>query len=219
MRRATLVLFFCCWACPLFSSASTIYKDAAVKKMDGTIMVKKADGSPVTAMQTGSVVEEGDAVTVFDQSWMILKTRKGDLIGFSGDTVASFDQLDKEGGDREIRIILQHGTLVLRATDSNSQQSYFEVHTGNVVTSLGDCELIVSYDPAKDHMQLHHLRGRISVFDKDGEHHLKTQDAIWNWQNGSLVETGDPDLMDQIDIVNFNRFLNGDPMIVPSPTY
>ncbi|HVM32323.1 MAG TPA: hypothetical protein VMU88_04250 [bacterium] len=219
MRRLTLVSLLGLMACPLGASAATAYKDAAVRMLDGTVMVQKADGSPATALQTGSVVEEGDAVTVYDKSWLILKTRKGDEIGFTGDTVASFDQLDKEGGDRELRIILYHGTLLLKATDSSSQQSYFEVHTGNLVTSLGDSQLIVTYDPAKSHTRLQHLRGRISVFDKDGEHHLKTEGAIWNWQDGHLVETGDPDLMDQVDVINFNHFFNGDPLIIPSPTY
>jgi hypothetical protein len=220
MRRIwTAALFVCSLALPALGLASTIYKDAAVKKLDGTIMVQKADGSPAIALQTGSVVEEGDSVTVYDGSWAILKTRKGDEIGFFGDTVAAFDQLDKEGGDREIRIILKHGTLLLKATDSSSQQSYFEIHTGSIVTSLGDSQQIVSYDPAQEHLQIQHIRGRISVFDKDGEHHLKDEASIWDWKSGSLVQTGDPDLMDNLDIVNFNRFFNGDPLLHPAPTY
>jgi hypothetical protein len=219
MRRPIAALFFCLMALPALSLAATVYKDASVKKMDGTIMVQKADGSPVTAFQTGSIVEEGDAVTVYEKSWAILKTHKGDEIGFLGGTVAAFDQLDQEGGDREIRVILKQGSLLLKANDSSSQQSYFEIHTGSVVTSLGDSQLIVSYDPTQDHLQIQHIRGRISVFDKDGEHHLKAEASVWDWKNGSLVQTGDPDLMDSLDIVNFNRFFNGDPMIQPSPTY
>jgi hypothetical protein len=100
MRRPIAALFFCLMALPALSLAATVYKDASVKKMDGTIMVQKADGSPVTAFQTGSIVEEGDAVTVYEKSWAILKTHKGDEIGFLGGTVAAFDQLDQEGGDR-----------------------------------------------------------------------------------------------------------------------
>ncbi|HET9870913.1 MAG TPA: hypothetical protein VFR02_10520 [bacterium] len=219
MRRPIAAFILALTALPAWLAADTIYKDAAVRLLDGTVMVKKADGSPAEALQTGSVVEEGDAVTVYDQSWVVLKTRQGDQIGMLGGTVASFDQLDKEGGDRELRIILQKGILLLRAAGSSTQQSYFEVHTGNVVTSLGDADLIVTYDPAIEHLRLQHLRGRISVFDKGGEHHLKTEGAIWDWKDGVLQTQGDPDLMDQLDEVNFHRFFNGDPILQPSPTY
>lgn len=215
----TVALLIGLTAFPALAGASPLYKDAAVRMLDGTIMVQKTDGSPATALQTGSVVEQGDAVTVFDKSWVILKSRKGDQIGFYGDTLASFDQLNQEGGDRDIRILLKHGTVMLKATDSSSQQSYFEIDTGSVVTSVGDSELIISYDPVKDHLEIRHIRGRISVFDKAGEHHFKTQGAIWDWDKGVLVRTDDPDLMDQLDIVNFNRFFNGDTLLQPSTPY
>ncbi len=219
MLRSTIAFLLGLILLPSFVGASTVYKDAAVKQLDGTIMVEKADGSPATALQTGSIVEEGDAVTVYDKSWAIVKTHKGDEIGFSGGTQAAFDQLDQEGGDREIRIILKHGTLLLKANDSSSQQSYFEIHTGSVVTSLANSQLIISYDPVQDHLQVQHIRGKISVFDKDGEHHFNADASVWDWKAGSLVQTGDPDSMDSLDIVNFDRFFNGDPLIQPSPTY
>ena len=219
MLRSTIAFLFCLTLLPSLVGATTVYKDAAVKQLDGTIMVEKADGSPTTALQTGSLVEEGDAVTVYDKSWAILKTHKGDEIGFAGDTRAAFDQLDQEGGDREIRILLKHGSLLIKSNNSSSQQSYFEIHTGSVVTSLANTQLIISYDPVQDHLQIQNIRGRISVFDKDGEHHLKAEASVWDWKAGSLVQTGDPDLMESLDIVNFNRFFNGDPLIQPSPTY
>jgi hypothetical protein len=218
MRRLipALILFFLVSPGLLRAEA---YTDAKIKKLDGTIMVQKADGSPAFALQTGSVMEKGDVVTCYDQSWVILKDHRGDEIGLYGDTVVGIDELYQEGPDRELRLILQRGTLYLKANDSSSRQSFFEINAGSVVTSLDDSQSIVTYDPAQTHFQVQYIRGKMRVIDKDGEHKLTVEGSIRDWNNNSLVQTGDPDPMDPVQITNFDRFFNGDPLIQPTPTY
>ena len=218
MRRLIPALILFWLAGPGLLRAAS-YTDAKIKKMDGTIMVQKADGSPDFALQTGSVVEKGDVVTCYDKSWVILKDHRGDEIGLYGDTVVGIDELYQEGPDRELRLILQRGTLYLKANDSSSRQSFFEINAGSVVTSLDDSESIVTYDPTQPHFQVQYIRGKIRVIDKDGEHKLTVEGSIRDWNNNSLVQKGDPDPMDPVQITNFDRFFNGDPLILPTPTY
>jgi len=218
MRRliAASILFFLTGPSLLRAEA---YTDAKVKKMDGTVMVQKADGSPAFALQTGSVVEKGDVVTCYDKSWVIFKTHRGDEIGLDGDTVVGLDELYQEGPDRDVRLILQRGTLYLKANDSSSRQSFFEINAGSLVASLEDSQSILSYDPSQTHFQAQFIRGKIRVIDKDGEHPLTVEGSIRDWKNNSLVQTGDPDPMDPLQITNFERFFNGDPLYQPTPTY
>jgi hypothetical protein len=77
----------------------------------------------------------------------------------------------------------------------------------------------VTYDPTQPHFQVQYIRGKIRVIDKDGEHKLTVEGSIRDWNNNSLVQKGDPDPMDPVQITNFDRFFNGDPLILPTPTY
>ncbi len=127
--QASLGLTFACLALPLLlwadsrsmtaskagETVSTEYglNEARVDKLEGTIMVQKNNGSKPFALETGSTVEKGDTLTAYDQSWVILKTHKGDRIGMEGDTVMTVDEYYIEGPDRQIRLILNKGTFAV----------------------------------------------------------------------------------------------------------
>src|ERR1700677_2893660 len=122
-----------------------IINEMNVLKLNGTIMVEHADKTEPTALQTGSIVEKGDIITVYDDSWVILKTHRGDQIGLSGNTVVSIDECYMEGPDRQIRFLVQKGTLLLHTNGDDSRQSFFEINMGNVVASIDDVQAIMSY--------------------------------------------------------------------------
>lgn len=101
--------------------ASPTYNEASVDKLDGTVMVQHPDGAPPTALQTGSTVQKGDILTVYDKSWVILKTKKGDRIGLDSGTMIVLDEYYIQGPDRQIRLVLQKGILLLRINDCGSR--------------------------------------------------------------------------------------------------
>src|SRR6185369_8080537 len=123
------------------------FNEADVVKLSGTIMVQHADGSKPTPLQTGSTVEKGDVLKVYDKSWVILKTHWGDRVGLDGDTEVVLDEYYIEGSDRQIRLVLNRGTLFLQTNGASSRQSFFEINTGNVVSSIGEVRAILQFDP------------------------------------------------------------------------
>ncbi len=208
-----------------------------VVKLDGTIMVHHADKTKPTALQTGSYVEKGDVITVYDQGWVILKDRRGDRIGLDGNTVLTLDECYIEGPDRQIRLLLQKGTVMLRTNYADSRQSFFEINTGTVVTSLRDLHAIVSYDPDRSSLlDIKYIHGRINVIDPSHEETFsvstndydvisRTESSVaanenrtplehteHTWQDGKMMET-DAMEMDHIDEINFNKFFDGEPRV------
>ncbi len=195
----------------LFATRPT-YNEANVEKLDGTIMVQHADGSKPTALQTGSTVEKGDIINVYDQSWVIIKTHKGDRIGIKGGSVVAIDEYYIEGPDRQIRLLLQKGDLLLRTNGCGSRQSFFEVNTGNVVTSVNEVQATLGYLPAKNHLNVQYFNGKMTVIDKDIEQKFKTEYSEHNWENGKMTEE-EPLPVDEMDKVNFDRFFNAEDLL------
>lgn len=187
--------------------AAEAFNEAAVNALSGTIMVQPADGSKPYALQTGSTVQKGDVLTCYDKSWVILKTHRGDQFGLEGDTVVNIDEYYIEGPDRQIRLILQKGTLLFRTGGCNSRQSFFEINTGSVVTSINDTRAILHYDPAKESLHVQYLSGKLTVIDKDNEEKFKTENTENTWTDGKMTAT-EPEPVDELDVVNFNRFFN-----------
>ncbi len=235
---AGFFLAACLWAKP--------FNEAAVVMLDGTVMDQPGDGSKPFALQTTSTVAKGDILTCYDQSWVILKTHKGDQIGvsgFDGPTVVSVDEYYIEGPDRQIRLVLQKGTLFLKANNVGSPQSFFEINIGSVVASIGDTQAILSYDSSQSHLNVQYIRGKLTVIDKVKEHKFGVppnpgnhvvnikdknsiqqaenedleyipQDSEYNWKNGTLADEG-PTPLDPEVMINYNRFFEGQPPLPP----
>lgn len=199
---------------PTLWAKSEPFNEMNVEKLSGTIMVNHQDGSKPTALQTGSTVEKGDVVTVYDGSWVILKTHKGDRIGLQGNTVLTVDEYYIEGPDRQIRFLLQKGTILLRTNGCGSRQSFFEINSGSVVTSINDTHTILTYDATKEHLRAQHLDGKLSVIDKDNEQKFTENHTEHNWNNGKMAEE-EAIPVDEVDVVNFNRFFNAEPLLEP----
>ncbi len=192
--------------------AAEAFNEAAVDGLSGTIMVQPVNGSTPYALQTGSTVQKGDVLTCYDKSWVILRTHRGDRFGLEGDTVVNIDEYYIEGPDRQIRLVLQKGTLLFRTGGCNSRQSFFEVNTGSVVAAINDTRAILHYDPAKESLQAQYLSGKLTVIDKDNEEKFKTEDTENTWIEGKMVKA-EPEPVDELDAVNFNRFFDGqDPL-------
>src|SRR5690348_1286923 len=68
------------------------FNELTIDKLDGTITVQPADGSKPYALGTTNTVQKGDILTVYDKSWIILKSHNGDLIGIDGNTVVVIDE-------------------------------------------------------------------------------------------------------------------------------
>lgn len=212
-----------------------------VNQVEGTIMVQPADGSNPYALQTGSTVQKGDTLTCYDQSWAILKTHKGDLIGLDGhdgQTTVNVDEYYIEGPDRQIRLVLQKGILMLKTNGCNSRQSFFEINSGAEVTAIGDCQAILTYDPSDEHLNVRYIRGKLSVIDKNNEHQFGIQPVFGSSNNhvedvrhpttasddgenqeyipeaseynwkGGVLVDKNPQPMDELDMVNYKRFFN-----------
>jgi hypothetical protein len=194
------------------------FNDAVVVQVDGTIMVQHADGSAPTALMTDSTVEKGDTLTCYDQSWVILRDRKGDRIGLdglNGPTVVNIDELHIEGPDRQIRLLLQKGTLMLRINGNDSRQSFFEINTGSVVTSANDTQARLAYVPGQTPlMTVQYFTGDLSVIDKDHEEKMQVNHCERHWKNGSMAEK-DPEPLDELDWTNYNKFFDGEPQVAP----
>jgi len=198
---------------PVFLGAKT-FNEADVLMLDGTVMVQKADGSKPFALQTGSTVEKGDTLTCYDKSWVILKTHKGDRIGLDGNTVVNIDEYYIEGPDRQIRFVLQKGSMFFKTGGCGSHQSFFEINAGSVVASINDVHAILHYDPSKENFQAQYLVGKLTVIDKDHEEKFKVNHTENNWIAGKM-EKEDPDPVDDVDVINFNKFFDGEPRVPP----
>jgi hypothetical protein len=217
----------------------TANSEMEVLKLDGTIMVQHADKTKPTALQTGGYVEKGDVITVYDQSWVILRDRRGDRIGLDGNTVLTIDECYIEGPDRQVRLLLQKGTVFLRTNNADSRQTFFEINTGAVVTSLRELEAILSYDPDKSSLlDIKYIRGSINVIDQTheetftvstndydvltrtesnvgaNENRTPLEHTEHTWQNGKMMET-DPLELDHLDEVNYYKFFDGEPRVQP----
>jgi hypothetical protein len=214
-----------------------IVNEMKVYKLNGTIMVQHADGTDPTPLGTGDVVEKGDVFTVYDGSWLILKTRRGDRIGFDGNTSVTMDECFFEGPDRQVRLLLKHGTVLLETNGDDSRQSFFEIYTGKVVTSVNDSRVILSYDDAKDAVDIKYIEGHIHVIDQTHEEVFRTESTEYNgythssqqsegdqgqpeehtqhtWLAGKMQQQ-DPIPMEEIDELNFRRFFDGEPRAIP----
>jgi hypothetical protein len=198
---------------PALLQAAT-FNEANVLMLDGTVMVQKADGSKPFALQTGSVVEKGDILTCYDKSWVILKTHKGDRIGLDGNTMVTVDEYYIEGPDRQIRFVLQKGNLYFKTNGCGSHQSFFEVNAGSVVASINDVHAILHYDPAKENFQAQYLVGKLTVIDRDHEEKFKINHTENSWVGGKMAKE-DPDVVDELDVVNFGKFFDGEPRVPP----
>ena len=205
---AVFVLLF-----PAFLHAKA-FNEAAVQNLSGTIMVQKADGSKPFALQTGSTVEKGDILTCYDKSWVILKTHKGDQIGLDGNTVVNIDEYYIEGPDRQVRFVLQKGNMFFKTNGCGSAQSFFEINAGSVVAAINDVQAIIHYDPAKESFQAQYLVGKLTVIDKDHEEKFKVNHTEYSWVGGKM-EKEEPDPVDELDVINFNKFFDGEPRVAP----
>lgn len=211
----------------------TIINEMKVTKLSGTIMVQHDDGTDPTPLGTGSVVEKGDVITVYDGSWVILKTRRGDRIGLDGNTLVTLDECFFEGPDRQVRLLLKHGTILLDTNGDDSRQSFFEIYTGKVVTSVNDVKAIINFDDQKDMVDIKYIEGKIHVIDLNHEETFRTQQTEYNgytrsseqaegdqgepeehtehsWVKGLMVQD-DPIPLEEIDEINYRRFFDGQP--------
>ena len=191
------------------------FNEASVDKIDGTVMVQHPDGSKPTALQTGSVIEKGDTLLVYDKSWVILKTHRGDQIGFDENTTAVVDEYYFRGPDRQVRLILQKGSIFLRTNGDSSRQSFFEVNAGSNVASIDNVQAILTYTPADEHLRAQYINGHLTVIDKDAEEKFTVQHSEHNWKNGKMQEL-DPEMTEELDVANYHKFMDGDPRLVPS---
>jgi hypothetical protein len=213
-----------------------IINEVKVMKLNGTIMVQHADKSEPTPLQTGSVVEKGDIVTVYDNSWAILKDHRGDRIGLDGNTVVTLDECYLEGPDRQIRLLLDHGNIYLETNGDNSRQSFFEINSGKVVASINDVKAILSFDAKEDKVDIKYIEGDIHVIDLNHEETFRIQQGEYNgytknmdsptdpgvpqehtehtWTAGKM-DQDDPIPMEEIDELNFRKFFDGEPRVVP----
>jgi hypothetical protein len=208
-----------------------------VLNLDGTVMVEHADNTDPTALQTGSMVEKGDVITVYDNSWVILKTHRGDKIGLTGSTVVTIDECYMLGADRQIRLLVKKGTLLLRTNGDNSRQSFFEINLGGVVASINDVQAIFLYDPLKSFLDIKYIDGKIHVIDQNHDesfiiHLVENNDSTkaetdatddsgipqehteHTWENGKMAQD-EPIPMEEIDEVNFRRFFDGEKLLIP----
>ncbi len=186
--------------------------EAIVDKMDGTIMVQRASSPKPFALETGSTVEKGDVLTVYEKSWVILKDHKGDRIGLDSGTSVTFDEFYIQGPDRQARLVLQKGVLLLKVSGCGSRQSFFEVNSGAVVTSINDSQCTLGYDGKKDALRIQYFWGKLTVIDKDNEQKIKDEYTEHNWEGAKMVKEEEAPV-DELDRVNFNRFFNADPRL------
>jgi hypothetical protein len=211
--------------------------DMDVFKLGGTIMVEHADNTDPTALQTGEVVEKGDVITVYGNSWVILKSHRGDKIGLGENTVATIDECYIEGPDRQIRFLVKKGVLYLRTNGDDSRQSFFEVNLGSVVASINNLQAVINYDPSKNFLDVKYIDGKIHVIDQTHDESFTIAQSEYNgstkteteqnndsgvpeehtehtWINGKMAED-EPIPLEEIDEINFRRFFDGEKLLVP----
>lgn len=213
MRSTLLILTVLALLSPAAVRAkSQAYNEAKILKLEGTIMVQHANGSKSTALQSGSILEKGDVITVYDKSWVIFRTHKGDNIGIDGNSVLVIDEYYIEGPDRQIRFVLQKGVLMLRTNGNESRQSFFEINSGSVVSAINDTQTILTYDPEKDHLRVQYMTGKLTVIDKDSEQKFKIEHGEHTWDGGKMAEE-EPLPLDELDVVNYKKFFDAEPRL------
>lgn len=185
---------------------------AAVVKVHGTVMVERAKNKKFEALQTKEIVERGDVVTVYEKSWVILKSPKGDILGLDGLTHVTFDELYKGGSDRQIRLNLHKGRLYIKAKKSGSRQSFFEIAAGSVLASLQKVRTLIVYDPKKASLEVQYYVGKIKVIDSAGEQTFPFPECKRIWENGKLTQE-DPLPLKEEEIYWFKEFFKG---IIPA---
>jgi len=193
----------------LFADKPT--NEAKVDKLDGTIMVEHVDDAgqkQEIALQTLGVVAKGDIVTVYDKSWVILKTPKGDRIGFLGPAVVAFDELYKGGPDRQIRILLKSGKCYIQSMNSGSRQSFFEVQTGGLVSTLGRAKCQFDYNPTDNQVEIRSFGGAIKTTDTSGDHKYYLESRR-DWDKGNLTQR-DPQPLPDNSTLEYKTFFSGD---------
>lgn len=208
--RALLAAAALCLTPFVHSLASEPVTDAKVQKLDGTIMVEHVDDAGKKtqyALATGGFVSRGDIVTVYDKSWVILKDGKGDLIGFAGPATAAFDELFKGGPDRQVRILLKSGRCFIKSKNAKSRQSFFEVHTGPLVSTLGSARAEFEVQPSANRVMISYFGGKLKTTDADGERKFYI-DSMRAWEKGRLTQ-GDPMALSEESVLNFKKFFEG----------
>jgi hypothetical protein len=213
MRLQTFLVLALFSTVPTFLSAKT-FNEMVIDKLEGTIMDQPGDGSKPFALETTSTVNKGDTLTVYDQSWVILKSHNGDRIGLDGNTVAVVDEFYIEGPDRQFRFLLQKGTMLLQSNGRDSRQSFFEINTGSEVTSVNDTRCILSYEPKEEKLDVKFLTGKLTVLDKDNEEKFKVEHSENSWKSGRM-EAEEPSPVGELDVINFNKFFDGEPRLKP----
>jgi len=214
-----------------------VSNEMAVLKLEGTVIVEHADKTKATPLQTGSIVEKGDVITVYGDSWVVFKTRRGDRIGLDGNTLITIDECYMEGPDRQIRLLVQRGTLLLQTNGDDSRQSFFEINMGNVVASINNLRAILSYVPSKNFVDIKYIDGKINVIDQtreetftihQGEYNADTKNEAdygdhsgvpqehmeHTWENGKMAQE-EPIPLEEIDEINFKKFFDGEKRLIP----
>jgi hypothetical protein len=217
MRLQTLLGWVSVLALPSLLWA-TAYNEMDVVDLQGTIMVQHAKASSTpTALMTGSTIEKGDTLTCYEKSWVILKTHSGarvGLDGLNGPTVVNVDEFYLEGPDRQIRLVLQQGVIFLKTNGYGSKQSFFEINTGSVVTSVNDTQARLAFSPSDTSLTVQYFTGDLSVIDKDHEEKMLVNHCERHWKNGTMAEK-DPSPVDDIDWINYKKFFNSEPRVAP----
>lgn len=190
------------------SREEKLYLD--VLKLDGTSMVSRAKDQKPEALQTKEVVERGDTLTVYEKSWVLLKSPKGDLVGVAGPAKVVFEEIYKGGSDRQLRILLNQGNLYLKSVRAGSRQSFFEVAAAGLVVQLERCKLMVAHDPAKKRVevQFHDGNTKTLVVDAEGEQVFPFRECKRVWENGKMTAE-DPLPLDAKEILAFKDFFQG----------
>jgi hypothetical protein len=207
--RALLLAALCLSLAPRVLASENI-TEAKVYKLDGTTMVEHVDEAGVKsnfALATNGIVSRGDILTIYDKSWVILKCPKGDFIGFQGPATAAFDELFKGGPDRQVRILLKSGKCLVKSKNSKSRQSFFEVHTGSLVSALGSARASFDYQPETNKVEVSYFGGKIKTIDADGERKFYLHSRRV-WEKGKLTQ-GDPLPLNEATVLSFKRFFEG----------
>jgi len=193
-------------------------EELLVFKVEGTIMVQRPKLEKPFPLQTGSVVQKGDTLTVYDGSWVVLKTRRGDRIGLDGLTVVAIDDFYDGGPDRIVRLVLREGNILVRTQDVSSRQSFFEVDLGSVVATVKYSKATFHYEPGPLLATIQYVTGDVKVIDKDDEQKMLVQRSKLSWKDGHSTDER-PSPMDELDVVNLDKFLDGEERMVRPEDY
>lgn len=168
---------FSCFFFGLFSpvglaAASRPVTVLFVEYIHGTVELFEASSNTSTSLSSDSVVPRGAKIRVLDQSYLILKSPKGDKIGVDAGTEVDFDEIYASGPDRQLRLLLRSGRLLIQSKPSKSFQSYFEVHAGNIVFIPWKSKTILTRAPEENVFEVQFLGGdkpKIDSVDREGE--------------------------------------------------